>query len=711
MKKPLSIRQSLLFGLIFLVIFVSGALLISTVIRAFKTSEALANEVIEEAGIGLKAEVEGYFWEVDRSLEIVRKWAQNQNLQPQNEEELSHLLPPLIEASPRISSVMLANSRGAEMLYLQDPFNSALWTTRLVDPLQWPGLAKYKRWDSTSKLMKSSMEPINYDTKARRYYRRALEAELNETRWTEPAVFFVTRDPGMTAVQRWTAPNGDTLVLGLDVLLLDLCRLNMNLAISEHGFSFVFSKEDDRLIALPADSLDLSDEGIRRRLGIERQKNLAADSKPQLPIAGKSGNRSLDSAHQAWQRAGRGDTSFSFTHNEKRWLANFSSLKVGDHHFVMAAIAPQSDFMKGLAAETRQILLFTLIALLLAVAVASFLAIRFAKPLELLAAGSRRLQKLDLSDAEESSSNFREIRTLQIEQEKARIALSSFVRYLPMEIVRELVAKGEVARIGGERRVITVLFTDIEGFTSISESRSAEEVTQLLSEYLEALLETIRKHGGEVNQLLGDGVEVYWGAPLPNEAHAQKAVEGILAGFRAIEELNTRFIAEGKPPLPTRFGAATGELMIGNVGSKSRLSYTAIGDTANLASRIEGLNRFYGSRLLVADSTRESAGPNYEWRLVDRVRVKGRSQPVDLYEPLGRKGAVNSQVLHFRDQYEQALKAYQNADFHAVLEELQMIAPECRDDKSFKRLKALAVHYLQNPREEDWEGISNYLEK
>ncbi len=711
MKKPLSIRQSLLFGLIFLVVFVSGALLISTVIRAFKTSEALANEVIAEAGLGLINEVEGYFWEVGRSLEIVKEWAQNQNLQPQNEQDLGYLLPPLIEASPRISSVMLASSSGAEMLFLQDPFNPALWTSRLVDPLQWRGKAKYKRWDSTSNLIKSSLEPINYDTKGRAYYRRAVEAELNQTRWTEPAVFFITRDPGMTAVQRWTAPNGDTLVLGFDVLLLDLCRLTMNLPISEHGYSFMFTKEDDRLIALPPDSLDQSDEGIRRRLGIDRQKNLAADAKPQLPVAGRSGNTALDTAHRAWQKAGRKDTSFGFTYNEERWLANFSSLEVGNHQFVMAAVAPQADFMKGLAAETRQILLFTLIALLIAVALASFLAIRFAKPLELLAAGSRRLQRFDLSDGEEGASNFREIRTLQLEQEKARVALSSFVRYLPMEIVRELVAKGEVARIGGERRVITVLFTDIEGFTSISESRSAEAVTHLLSEYLEALLETIRKHGGEVNQLLGDGVEVYWGAPLPNEAHAQKAVEGILAGFRAIEELNTRFIAEGKPPLPTRFGAATGELMIGNVGSKSRLSYTAIGDTANLASRIEGLNRFYGTRLLVADSTRESAGPNYEWRLVDRVRVKGRSQPVDLYEPLGKKGEVKAQLLQFRNQYEQALKAYQNGEFHAVLEELQMIPPDYRNDKSFQRLKELAVHYLQNAKEEDWEGVTNYLEK
>lgn len=380
-------------------------------------------------------------------------------------------------------------------------------------------------------------------------------------------------------------------------------------------------------------------------------------------------------------------------------------LQVGDQGFLVGTTAPEADFLRSLDRELVLIIGFTLFAILLSVTLASWLSRWFARPLESLAIEARKLQQLDLSPSEVPSSRFKEIQHVQAEQEGARTALSSFIRYLPMDIVKDLLAKGEVAKIGGESRVMTVLFTDIEGFTTISEGRSPNEVVELLSDYMAVLLEAIKEAGGEVNQLLGDGVEAYWGAPRADAEHAQNAVRGILKTHKAVEAFNVKLAQEGKPSLSTRFGLATGELMVGNVGSKARLSYTAIGDTENLASRIEGLNKYYGTRLLVSENTYLACAEHFEWRQVDRVRVKGKSKPVRLYEPLAEKGKATEEQLRFKQAYENALKAYQKGDFDQAL---KIREEQDESNLSVKRLIRLSEKALQAGGKSDWDGINDF---
>jgi adenylate cyclase len=255
------------------------------------------------------------------------------------------------------------------------------------------------------------------------------------------------------------------------------------------------------------------------------------------------------------------------------------------------------------------------------------------------------------------------------------------------------------------------LFTDIEAFTTIAESHSAEETTQHLTEYFELILETIRKHGGEVNQLMGDGVVAYWGAPAENLNHATDAVRAVLECHGRLTDLNPRWETQGKPALPTRFGLATGEVVVGNVGSPSRLAYVAVGDPANLASRIEGLNRFYGTRLLVAGPTRAATGSAFEWRHVDGVRAKGKSEVVELFEPLGARGGVPARRLDFRDRYEAALMEYRRRDFLAALRQLDGFEERERRDPSVERLRILSEEYLKTPPPNDWDGVTNFQEK
>ncbi len=708
--KTYSIRGSLTLTLTFLVLLIAGLSIGASYFRALKASEKLAEEVINEAALAMEVKVKDYFLQLEQTMLIVQDWIQTAELNTEDDHALGDLLIPLINRSPRVSSIMVADTKGRELLFLQDPKSPRKWLSRWVDP-KIRGKARIRRWDSIEGFLQERYVDLEYNTLERTYYQEAIRSVGNAVAWTEPGIFFVTRDPGITAVRSFTSGE-DTLVLGFDLLLLDLCYLTMQADFSANGKAFLISnKEPKRVVALPSGAAELDIEAIRKALLAADPNSLNPDAAPELPLAGLSGLAALDTAVQVFASQVDEPEKFSFHYEGENWLGSFKPIQVGRNDFFLGTIAPQSDFIEGFAEEMRQIGFVAFLALLSAVLLARFVALRFAKPLEALVVSSRKIQRLQLDKETELPSRIKELRDLQTQQERARTALNSFVRYLPMDIVKELIRRKEVAKVGGKMQEITVLFTDIEGFTSISEGRRPDEVTALLSDYFEILLETIRFHGGEVNQLLGDGVEAYWGAPTPLESHAEKAVVAILACEKALEELNLAYKRAGKPELKTRFGLASGMLMVGNVGSKSRLSYTAIGDTENLASRIEGLNKFYGTRLLVSQKCRQLAGDRVEWRKVDCVRVKGKSEAVNLYEPLGLKSQVSPDVLQFRDAYESLLEKYQKGVFKEARVMVQELLLKQGDEPSLLRLKELLDAQTQDTASENWDSITNYFVK
>ena len=702
----------MLFGLTLMILLTSGAILIATILGAFRASKDLAKEVIEEVGYLVTYEVSNYFSEVERSLKIASQWAINTDLNPDDEDRILSFMIPYIAESPRVSSIMFFDEEGTEFMLLQDPVNPDYWTLRFSDPEKYLDRVYFRRWIQGEGIISDSLEYLDYDARGRIYYEIAMDTEENTVDWTPPVVFFTTKDPGMTAIYRWRSSDEKIHAFAYDVLLLDLSRLTSKTKISENGIAYVLSLEEPhRIVGLPNMGGPLDNETIRNRLSGTNNVDKEADTAPELPIAGSSGISEIDAAVMEWDSLGSPDGSIPFELGGETWWAHFTRLEIGRNSFVTVAAAPQNDFVYGLNEAARRITIATLISVLISTIIAIRFARNYARPLEVLAKASRRIRNLDLSPQENITSSLIEINDLVTEQERTRIALDAFSRYMPVEIVRNLVASGVAAKVGGERREITILFTDIEGFTTISESRSAEAVTSLLMDYFEILMETIRKNGGEVNQLLGDGVVAYWGAPVYDDRHAYGAVKAIIECHERIIELNKRFISEGKPAVPTRFGVASGEVMIGNLGSKSRLAYAAVGDTANLASRIEGLNKFYGTRLLVAEETKTQAGDHFEWRHIDGVRVKGRVTGAELFEPLGLKGSVDLKVLSFRDKYEEALYAYRDKSFQKTLELLDEIDTVYKEHLSVKRLIEQSKKNILIPPPHNWDGMTDFYVK
>jgi class 3 adenylate cyclase len=214
-----------------------------------------------------------------------------------------------------------------------------------------------------------------------------------------------------------------------------------------------------------------------------------------------------------------------------------------------------------------------------------------------------------------------------------------FSRYVSPEYVRQLAEEHLDLQLGGQRVPLTLLFSDIRGFTSISEAYPAEQVVEVLNEYLAKMSEVVFRHGGTLDKFIGDAVMAFWGAPLPLTDHARRAADTALDMVAELETLNARWTAEGRPiRIDIGIGVNTGEAIVGNIGSLGhKLDYTAIGDTVNLASRLEGLNKQYGTRVIVSEATLCALGDGYAARELDEVRVKGKEQAVRIFELTGKQ--------------------------------------------------------------------------
>ena len=403
---------------------------------------------------------------------------------------------------------------------------------------------------------------------------------------------------------------------------------------------------------------------------------------------------------------------FSYESQGETWWAGVTSYPLGQRRELRIGIlVPNNDLLEGITQLRIYLLTATLVTLLAALVYSFLLARSYSRPLEALAAQSRRISDLDFQTDAKIEAKLFEFKQLSEAQSQSLAALQSFSRYVPIEIVKELMAKGEVARIGGHTETLTILFSDIAGFTNISEAMSPEALTNHLAGYFQAMIDALQHHGATVDKIVGDAIVAFWGAPTPMPDQADRALKAVLECRDTLETLNQTWRAQGLPELPTRFGLATGPVVVGNMGAPTRLAYTVLGDTVNLASRLEGLNKVYGTGILVDIGTQQAGGDGFAMRHLDRIIVSGKTQATDIFEVLGETGKVPAKKLAAARRYEAAWEKYRAGEFRQAFDALAGFEAEFGPDPAVERLRQMCQDYRRQPPDPDWDGISRMMTK
>ena len=291
------------------------------------------------------------------------------------------------------------------------------------------------------------------------------------------------------------------------------------------------------------------------------------------------------------------------------------------------------------------------------------------------------------------------------ERKQRRQLRAVFDKYMAAEVVDEIMRNPEAIRLGGEKKELSMLFSDVEGFTSISERLAPETLVELLNMYLSAMTDVILRHRGNVNKYLGDGIMAIFGAPRGDPNHASLACFAALDSQSVLAKQRERWKAEGHPEISARIGINSGWVVVGNMGSQARLEYTVMGDAVNLASRLEGANKFYDTRILLGPRTYELAAQDIEAREVDCLRVKGKNEPVVVFELLARKGGLSAEQQDVMKAYVGGLEAYRRRDFTSAEAQFQAaLALDPRDGPSRVYLER-AKEYLVAAPPENWDGV------
>ncbi|MGB0206124.1 MAG: CHASE2 domain-containing protein [Neptuniibacter sp.] len=287
---------------------------------------------------------------------------------------------------------------------------------------------------------------------------------------------------------------------------------------------------------------------------------------------------------------------------------------------------------------------------------------------------------------------------------------SQFGQYIPPEVVDELNKQDQSVQLTGENRHMTVFFSDIRGFTHLSEQLTPQQLTKLMNLYLTDMTQTIHEHRGTVDKYIGDAVMAFWGAPLEDKNHARHALQSALRMLQLLPELNLKLKKQNLPEVKVGMGINTGPMNVGNMGSSFRMAYTVMGDAVNLASRLEGLTKFYGCPLLVSDSLAKEV-PDYLYRTLDKVQVKGRAEPVLIKQPICQINQCTEEQKAMVQLFENGVELYQNRAWDRAEECFKAYLDQQPEDKTAEIYLKRIAEFKVAPPAEEWEGVYSHSSK
>ncbi len=482
--------------------------------------------------------------------------------------------------------------------------------------------------------------------------------------WSDIYVFLATvkGEAGITVSGPVNDPNGNLKgVFAVDITLKMLSTILSDKIPSPHSLVYILSEKDEIV-------------GSSNHV-----KNVTVEDKNYKLLKINDLEEGLmKTAYNSYQAGNHKDESRFFFSGEEysTVILNFPSNFAKKWRIVI--VFPLSDFIGHIKNAQKESLIISLMIFVTAAVLMYLLARRISNPIKSLCKKAVEIKNLEFGKTKLIPSNIEEVQELSNAMNRMEGSIESFSKYVPKKIVQELLDQDEVIRIGGHEQEVTIMFTDVADFTSISENKNPQEILSDLSEHFEEMSDVIMGNRGVIDKFIGDSVMALWGAPTKNEQQAIDACLSALFIIKRINKLNHKWQSQGKAPFNIRIGINCGVAVVGNMGSEERMNYTALGDSVNLASRLEGINKFYNTQIIISESVYDRLDGTFVTRPIDFVGVKGKEKPIKIYELIGITSGqqdlcVPKRYQEFCMDFEHAFNKYTAQKFEDALKEFKEI--------------------------------------
>ncbi|WP_245651089.1 adenylate/guanylate cyclase domain-containing protein [Paramagnetospirillum marisnigri] len=621
-------------------------------------------------------------------------------------------LMSLLDSSPQLQSIYYAFEADGRFLQAfpippgtekfgannNPPPHGAQFALRVVDRKGgvYSDVWTYVRRDGTV-LGRETSNQLNYDHRTRDWYKEVVAKR--SLIWTDLVVFTSNRQAGIAAAYPIIAKDGRVIgATAANISTRQLSDFMSKLELGSGGIGMIVD-EKDQLIAHPDASKVVRQDGLKLSLVKAAELN---DIRVSDAFAAYHATRAK------FLRFNSGGMAYLGSFRElpddfgKKWL--------------LGVVVLEDDFVGTLKSNTRDIVLVGLALMVLGMVGMTVISRWISKPLARLSGEIRKIQKFDLAGPIAIHAWVREVNELIDSLNMMKRALRTFGMFVPRDLVRELVASGRTIELGGQDRTLTVMFTDIADFTGLSERMEAGDLLVHVSRHLAAMSQCIGQEDGTVDKYIGDAVMAFWGAPAWREDHA---LRGCIAALRAQQlqsALNAEWEADGLPTMFVRIGLHTANVIVGNIGSEQRMSYTAVGDGVNVASRLEGVNKVYGTKICISAAVAQAAGDSLLIRPLDLVAVKGRKAGEMVFELVGlRQGPPELLATH--DQIEMcrtteaAFNAYRARQWDQAISLYQTLGEKGGGAKLAALFVERCKAYQAAPPPADWTGVHELKSK
>ncbi|WP_425069798.1 adenylate/guanylate cyclase domain-containing protein [Reyranella sp.] len=626
--KNLRLRPSILTLFILLTVPVFFAIVAVNYVSNEKIARDNAGELIGRFSTEAIENIQHLF---DPIKSLVRSAAALGSEQPEFYEENRSLkyLFSILQHSDRIISMYVGLSDGsfrqarqidpAVEIQGKLPPVGTRWADRWITPRSGSApIDHYLFLDKDRRELGLSEQTTSYDPRARLWYRTA--QQTGELSVSDVDVFATLGIVGFTVGAPFYADGALRGVAAADITLDGMSNYLAERKISPGTQSYILDHQG-RVIANSERTKTYTSQNGKVEL---QHITSLGDELPAIAFS----FRPRDSEH-----------TFSFVHHGEHYIASLTTLPPEfGKKWQLFVVTPLADFTSAFDEQNKRLALFGVIAILLQICIIYFLSSVVSTPLERLALKVTKIQNLEGDNLPLLKSPIREVAVLARAIDTLDSAVKSFAAFVPVGLVRQLLDSEQKLVLGGHSRFLTIFFSDLEGFSTLSEEVPSQELLSRVSAYLGVVTHAVNMEHGTIDKFIGDGVMAFWGAPALLEDHAQRSCFAALRIREGMKELNAGWEAAGKKALKVRIGIHSDAVLVGNIGSKERMSYTVMGDGVNIAARLEGINKEYGTGICISHAVFKEAGERLCVRPVDEVTVKGRRSKVPIYELVGAYG-------------------------------------------------------------------------